>query len=208
VLDQVALGIAPSSGHHSCHKADIQAFICIFDDGYSKPVDAALLLALISPVVAVGIAVWGFRRTGRADRLKAFFEMHDRYLAPEMRAGRRLLHQQVANRSTDEIAALDAEVRSIAGHTLAVMNSIAIACDARYVDRSVVTASMGRSFANAMAAAAPFVDYVEGVRGFRPYGYAERLAAEIVKTTRTPVSLPDGLRRAPASEVHGHDPAR
>ena len=135
------------------------------------------LLALVSPLVAVAIAAWGFRRSSKADRLKAYFEMHNRYLAPEVRLGRKYLHVHVAGRQADEVAALDDKTRSAIGYTLATMNAIAIACEARYVDRDVVLRSMGRSFARAMAAARPFLEHQEAARGYRPYAYAERLAA-------------------------------
>jgi hypothetical protein len=139
----------------------------------------ALLVALLSPAVAIVIAMLGFRRASGADRLKAFFEMHERYLGANIRAGRRLLHQQIAGRSRHEIAALDSGVRDTVAHTLAVMNSIAIAVEAGYVDRKVVAESMGRSFSAAIIAAKPYIDHLEDVRGFRPYGYAERLAKRL-----------------------------
>lgn len=140
---------------------------------------ASSVLALVSPLVAVVIAVWGFRRSSRADRLKAFFEMQNRYLAPEVRLGRKYLHVHVAGRSAQELAALDPPVRSAVNYTLAVMNSIAIACEAGYVDRDVVVKSMGQSFARAMAAAKPLLDLQAETRGFRPYTYAETLAAAV-----------------------------
>lgn len=145
---------------------------------------ASLLLALVSPLVAVLIALWGFRRSSRADRLKAFFEMQSRYLAPEVRLGRRYLHVHVAGRTPEEIAALDESVRSAIGYTLAVMNSIAIACDAGYVDREVIARSMGQSFARAVAAARPLLDMQAATRGFRPYRYAEQLAARVAEPAR------------------------
>ena len=140
---------------------------------------ASTLLALVSPLVAIVIALWGFRRSSRADRLKAFFEMQSRYLAPEVRAGRKHLHVSVAGRSADELAALDDATRSAIGYTLAVMNSMAIACEAGYVDREVVVRSMGQSYARAMTAARPLLDLQEKTRGFRPYIYAERFAAGV-----------------------------
>jgi hypothetical protein len=148
-------------------------------------VKVSAFLALISPVVAVMIALWGFRRSSRADRLTAFFEMQTRYLAPEVRLGRRHLHVAVAGRTADQIATLDESVQSAIGYTLAVMNSIAIACEAGYVDRDVVVKSMGQSFARAMAAARPILDLQEATRGFRPYRYAEALAAHVDRTLPT-----------------------
>ena len=144
------------------------------------------LIALISPIVAVIIASLGFRRSTRADRLAAFFQIQERYLAPEVRSGRRLIYERVANRSLGEIAGLPEETRTAVGYTLAVMNSVAIACEARYVDKDFVERSMGRSYAGAITAAKPYIDQVERSRGFRPYIFAERLAA----TIRQPAVLP------------------
>jgi hypothetical protein len=145
-------------------------------------------LALLSPVVAVLVALFGFRRSTRADRLAAFFQLHERYLAPEVRSGRRLIYQQVAGRPEADIAQLPEEVRTAVGYTLAVMNSIAIACEARYVDIGTVERSMGRSYSGTVKAACPYLDYLEQNRGFRPYIYAERLAAAIGGSTRSPAS--------------------
>ncbi|WP_436521801.1 DUF4760 domain-containing protein [Actinoplanes sp. HUAS TT8] len=149
-------------------------------------------LALVSPVVAVIVAVFGFRRSSKADRLKAYFEMQNRYLAPEVRLGRKFLHQHVAGRSPAEVAALDETTRSTIGFALAVMNSIAIACEAGYVDRDIVVKSMGRSYARAIEAARPFFDHQEATRGFRPYPYAERLAARVPRppAVAPPVEAP------------------
>lgn len=139
----------------------------------------AVMLTFISPVVAIAIAVWGFRRSTRADKLRAFFEVQDRYLANDTRSGRRIIHQWVAGRSVEEIAVLDQAILSGAGYALAVMNSIAIAFEGGYVEKRLVTRSMGRSFATAVTDARPYIDYVEKIRGFRPYPFAERLAAEL-----------------------------
>jgi hypothetical protein len=141
--------------------------------------EPASVLALVSPAVAVAIALWGFRRSTRSDKLKAFFQMHDRYLAPDVRTGRRIIHDRVAGRTAAEIAALTDDIRGQIGSTLAVMNSIAIACEAGYVDRDVVMVSMGESYAGVMRSARPYVDHAARVNGYRPYGYAERLAAYI-----------------------------
>jgi hypothetical protein len=142
-------------------------------------VTPAVLLTLVSPTVAVAIALWGFRRSTRADKLRAFFEMHERYLAMDVRAGRRLVHEVVQGRSVDEVAALERSVLSSVGYTLAVMNSIAVACEGGYVERRLISRSMGRSYVAAMAAAGPYIDYVEDARGYRPYIFAERLAARL-----------------------------
>ncbi len=143
-------------------------------------------LALLSPVVAVLVALFGFRRSTRADRLAAFFQLHERYLAPEVRSGRRLIYERVAGRPEADVAQLPGEVRAAIGYTLAVMNSIAIACEARYVDVAVVERSMGRSYSGTVSAARPYIDYIEQNRGFRPYIYAERLAAAMGGSTRSP----------------------
>lgn len=140
---------------------------------------AEILVALISPTVAVGITVWGFRRTSQADRLRAFFEVQERYLEAEVRQGRRLVYQWVAGRKSSELSALPPEVRSQIGYALAVMNSIAIACDGKYVDVQLIARSMGKSYREAILAAAPYIDYLEKQRGFRPYGFAERLASQL-----------------------------
>jgi hypothetical protein len=148
---------------------------------------SAVLLQLISPLVAVVIAVWGFRRSTGADRLRAFFELQERYLAKEVRDGRRTLHQVVAGKSADEVAKLDRNDLNSIGYTLAVMNSIAIACAGRYVDVKLVSRSMGRSYNRAVIAAAPYIDHLETVRGYRPYLFAERLAAKLQQGGRDAV---------------------
>jgi hypothetical protein len=145
---------------------------------------AGTFLVLLSPAVAILVALLGFRRSTRADRLAAFFRLHEQYLKPEVRAGRKLLHDEVSGRSSSELATLSAEARASVGYTLATMNSIAIACRAKYVDTVVVEESMGRSFVAAMAAARPYIDDLERRRGVRPYGYAERLAAGMSRTDR------------------------
>src|SRR4051794_23001490 len=118
----------------------------------------SVLLSLLSPTVAVVIAVWGFRRATNADKLRAYFEIQDRYLAAEVRAGRRTLHQMVAGRGTDEIANLDKAARDSAGYALAVMNSVAIACAGGYVERDLIMRNMGRSFVTTVTAAQPYID--------------------------------------------------
>jgi hypothetical protein len=148
-----------------------------------------VLLDLISPVVAVAIALWGFRRSTRADQLRAFFEIQDRYLAPDVRAGRSVLHAQIAGKSAGEVAHLDPADLSRAGYALAVMNSIAIACEAGYVERDLLARSMGRSFITAVGAAQPYIDHLEQVRGFRPYPYAENLAFQLAASDVGPVLI-------------------
>ncbi len=165
--------------------------------------NATVWLALVSPVVAVVIALTGFRRSSRADRLKAYFEMQNRYLAPEVRLGRKFLHLHVAGRPAAEVSTLDETTRTTIGYTLAVMNSIAIACEAGYVDRDIVVKSMGRSYARAIQAARPFFDHQEATRGFRPYAYAERLAARVPlpRAVAPPVQAPP-TASADASQGH------
>lgn len=143
-------------------------------------------LALLSPAVAVIVALFGFRRSTRADRLAAFFQLHERYLAPEVRSGRKLIYEHVAGRPETDMAKLPEEVRAAIGYALAVMNSIAIACEARYVDVADVERSMGRSYGGTVTAARPYIDYIERNRGFRPYIYAEQLAAAIGGSTSSP----------------------
>jgi len=138
---------------------------------------AGNILVFVSPAVAVLIALLGFRRSNKADRLAAFFRLHEQYLKPEVRSGRKILHHAFSGDSPTGYSGMSAEERSAAAYTLAMMNSIAIACSAKYVDRAMVEQSMGRSFASAIAAARPFIDELERQRGVRPYGYAERLAA-------------------------------
>lgn len=158
-------------------------------------------LALLSPVVAIMVAFFGFRRSTRADQLAAFFQLQDRYLAHEVRTGRRLVHEQVSGRSASDIENLPDDVRTAIGYTLAVLNAIAIACEARYVDRRAVVQSMGRSYASAMTAAKPFIDHVEQKRGVRPYGYAERLAAAVGSNHVTPTTAPPSPEPGEADRV-------
>ena len=129
------------------------------------------LLTLISPAVAVVVAFWGFRRSTRADRLRAFFEMHEQYLMTDVRLGRRVLHRSVSGRAPSEMPNLDPDELRKAGYALAIMNAIAIGCEGGYVDRRMVAQSMGRSYIAAIASAKPYIDYLETVRGFRPYPF-------------------------------------
>jgi hypothetical protein len=166
-----------------------------------------VLLSLVSPVVAVVIAIWGFRRSTRADKLRAFFEIQERYLATEVRAGRRIMHTLVAGRSVDEVAKLDPATLSKAGYALAVMNSIAIACEAGYVDRKLIARSMGRSFVRAIAAAGPYIDHLENIQGFRPYPFGEHLAAQLAATDSGSAAMPEQLSPdiERAASPLGHD---
>ena len=148
------------------------------------------LLSLISPVVAVAVAAWGFRRATKADKLRAFFEIQSRYLAAEVRAGRRVMHRKVAGRRPEEIAGLDQADLDSVGYTLAVMNSVAIACEGGYVDYSLIKNNMGRSFATATNAARAYIDRVETIRGYRPYPAAERLADRLAASLRMAVVPP------------------
>ena len=138
-----------------------------------------LIISLSSPVVAVIVAVWGFRTSTRSERLRMFFDMQERYLSERVRNGRRIIHVRVIGRSVDDIAASDAEDLSTVGYALAVMNTIAICSEGGYIDERLLAQSMGRSFASAVSAARPYIDYVESVRGFRPYPFAERLAERL-----------------------------
>jgi hypothetical protein len=139
----------------------------------------SLIISLSSPVVAVVIAVWGFRASGRSERLRMYFDLQERYLSEPVRAGRRIIHATIAGRGVDEIPAVGAADLSTVGYTLAVMNTIAICAESGAIDRDLLARSMGRSYAGAVRAARPYIDYVETVRGFRPYPYAERLARRL-----------------------------
>ncbi|GIJ30723.1 hypothetical protein Vqi01_58850 [Micromonospora qiuiae] len=139
------------------------------------------LLALTSPLVAIAVAVWGFRRANRADRLRAFFDLYQRYVAPEQRGGRRLLHDQLSGRSTEDLAALPQDVRDQVGATLATLNAIAIACEGGYVETSLISESMGRSYCSTVLAAKPYLDHLEKQRGYRPYQFAERMAHRLME---------------------------
>jgi hypothetical protein len=138
-------------------------------------------VALISPAIAILIALFGFRRSKRADKLRAFFDLYERYLSVEHRQGRKTIHTRIKGLDHSEIAGLDSSVLSSVGHTLAVMNAIGIACQGGYVDASLVANGMGRSFAHAIEAARPYIDHVESIRGYRPYPFAERLARDLVQ---------------------------
>ena len=162
---------------------------------------APVLLTILSPAVAIVIALWGFRRSTRADKLRAFFEIQDRYLAGEVRAGRRTLHTLVSDLSIGEVAQLATADLSRVGYALAVMNSIAIACEAGYVERDLISRSMGRSFITAIQAARPYIDYLAERQGFRPYPYAEKLAAELGAAGSLPASSASVTSTTPAPQA-------
>jgi hypothetical protein len=165
-----------------------------------------VLLSLISPVVAVAIAVWGFRRSTQADKLRAFFDVHERYLASEVRAGRRAMHTLIAGRPPEEVANLDPAILSAVGYALAVMNSIAIACESGYVDRELIARSMGRSFSMAITAARPYIDNLENKRGFRPYPFGERLASQLELTDNGSLAAGRSLERPTDSSLAASPP--
>ncbi|NUR60880.1 MAG: hypothetical protein HOV87_19780 [Catenulispora sp.] len=135
-----------------------------------------VLLALTSPLVAIAITVWGFRRQDRASMLRMLFEVQERYLAPPVREGRRIIHTKIAATSGG-VTDCTREELSVVGYALAVMNTIAISVESGALDAGMLRGSLGRSYMQAVEAAAPFIDHVEKVRGFRPYPYAEKLAA-------------------------------
>jgi hypothetical protein len=108
-----------------------------------------------------------------------FFDMQERYLSGPVRNGRKIIHVSIAGRSSDDIAASDLDDIATIGYALAVMNTIAICAEVGYIEERLLAQSMGRSYASAVSAARPYIDYVESVRGFRPYPYAERLAERL-----------------------------
>ena len=100
------------------------------------------------------------------------------------------MHTLIAGRPPGEVSKLDPDKLSAAGYALAVMNSIAIACEAGYVDRELIARSMGRSFVKAIAAARPYIDHLENIRGFRPYPFGERLASQLTVNGNGSVTVP------------------
>jgi hypothetical protein len=160
------------------------------------------IVALVSPVVAVIVAAWGFQRSSRADRLRAFFELQQCYLDVELRAGRRLMYREIAGRKREELSLLPPDISSKISYTLSVMNSIAIACEGNYVDRELVVRGMGRSFAGAIVAGKPYIDYLQEVRGFRPYPFAERLADQLGNELAV-VEKGAGVMRMPGCRLIG-----
>jgi hypothetical protein len=148
---------------------------------------AALALAAVSPAVTLLIALWGFQRTTRADRLKMFLDLQERYLSEPARGGRQLIHQRLPGLDASSYGSLDDDERSHIHHALAIMNTIAIACESRHIDYVMVVRTMGRSFASAIAAARPYIEHQAVARGYPPYQYAVRVADRIAA----------GLPRAP-----------
>ncbi|MFC5061958.1 DUF4760 domain-containing protein [Actinomycetospora atypica] len=136
----------------------------------------ATTVSIVSVLVTLSLAVWGFRRTSNADQLRAFSVVHDRYLEERVRIGRRAIHQHVASGGK---ATLSDEMRSNMTYALAVMNSVAVSCDTGFVDQKLIARTMGRSFVSAVDGARWFIDESEQVRGYRPYGYAEQLADQL-----------------------------
>lgn len=137
----------------------------------------AVILALTSPLVAIAIALWGFRRQDRVSMLRTLFEVQERYLAPQVREGRRLIHTKIAPPAAGAVLDCTREELSAIGYALAVMNTIGVSVESGALDAMMLHRSLGRSYMSAVEAAAPFIDHVEKVRGFRPYPYAEKLAA-------------------------------
>ena len=136
-------------------------------------------LALISPLVAVGILVVTLTKSSRSERTRVLFELQERYTSSPCRAGRSLIHSQVSGRSPEEVADLDRTMRDSIGRALAIMNTIAICVQAGYCDQRLLFFSMGRSYVLTVKAARVWLDVGERVRGFRAYEQAERLAGQL-----------------------------
>jgi hypothetical protein len=136
----------------------------------------SIVLAVSSPIVAVFIAWWGFRRGDRSDELKILFDMLDRYLTDRARAGRSLIHLKIATTHEGGFAGCSEDELSTIGYSLAVMNTIALCVVSGQVSEILLRETMGLSFTSAVLAAKPYIDEVAATRGFRPYPYAERLA--------------------------------
>ena len=177
---------------------------------YPYRMTPTVLLSLVLPVVAIIITFWGFRRSTRADKLRAFFEIQDRYLASDARAGRRVLHALIAASQWTRSPTSTPPISAVAGYALAVMNSIAIACEAGYVEQDLLARSMGRSSSSAaVAVAQPYIDYLQQVRGFRPYQFAENLALLLRGSSVGPVSstieVTASLRHTPRTRAEELD---
>ncbi|SRR5579884_672763 len=153
---------------------------------------AQIILSLTSPAVAVVIALWGFKRHDRTTSLRMLFEVQERYLAQRVRYGRKLIHTKLA--SERGLQECTPEELSTIGYALAVMNSIALCAESGQIDTELLRKSMGRSFAQAVAAAGPYFDYVEILRGFQVYPYARRLARRFETSDKL-----RGLKRSGAS---------
>lgn len=94
-----------------------------------------------------------------------------------------MIHQHINGLTPAEVSTLDPVILTEAGQALAVMNSIAVACDAGLAEKELVGRVMGRSFASTVTAARPFIDSTELRRGYRPYRYAEELAEYFLLAT-------------------------
>ncbi|MEU6287196.1 hypothetical protein [Streptomyces sp. NPDC046988] len=141
-----------------------------------------LVLSAASPLVAVVIALWGFRRRDRAAELEVLFELHERYLAQRVRDGRRLIHRKLAGRGEEGLRSCTAEELSTIGYTLAVMNTIALCCRSGRLDSRLLQQSLGQSYTRAVNGALSFIDSMETTRGVRPYPYAEWLVRHFSAT--------------------------
>ena len=138
-----------------------------------------IYVAVLSPVVSLCVAVWGFRRTTKADRLKMFLDLQERYLAASARTGRRLMHRRLPALTPETFGELTEAERGDLQHALAVMETIAIAWEGGHVDQSMILNAMGRSYSSAMRKSQSYIDYQAAVRGFRPYQRAARLSREL-----------------------------
>jgi hypothetical protein len=138
-----------------------------------------LYVAVLAPLVTFCIAVWGFRRTTKADRLRMFLDLQERYLSPAARTGRRLMHRRLPSLTPETFGNLTEAERGELHHALAIMETIAIAWDAGHIERSMILNAMGRSYSSAMRKSQAYIDYQAAVRGFRPYQRAARLATEL-----------------------------
>ena len=162
-----------------------------------------ILLSLTSPIVAVAITVWGYRRQDRTAELGLLFDLQERYLAPQVRQGRKLIHTKIAPSGAAGVSECTAEELSAIGHALAVMNTIGLCVESGRVEESLVQQAMGNSFASAVNAATAYIDAIGTVRGFRPYPYAERLAARFTASfalTRAAAEAAAELEPAEAAE--------
>ncbi|SNT29934.1 hypothetical protein SAMN05421812_104338 [Asanoa hainanensis] len=147
---------------------------------------ASIYVAVLSPVVSLCVAVWGFRRTTRADRLKMFLDLQERYLASAARAGRRVMHRRLPDLKPETFDQLTEAERGDLHHALAVMETIAIAWDAGHVEQSMILNAMGRSFSSAIRKSGPYIEDQAALRGFRPYQRACRLADELHRAIEAP----------------------
>ena len=138
-------------------------------------------VAILSPVVSLAVAVWGFRRTTKADKLKMFLDLQDRYLGASARAGRRLMHQRLPELKPETFGQLTTEERTDLHHALAVMETIAIAHEGGHVDQVMILNAMGQSYSSGIRKSQSYIDYQAAARGFRPYQRAARLGRALTK---------------------------